>query len=226
MRGKRSLLLLICYGFAATLAVFYGLVERQSLFVTFVAFHLLVCLGIPLLHGWREGSLRAQWQKAWATPDREGAAYGAAFGLALLTGVVSGFWLLFEAGVQPEWIRLILERWGLTSEWFGWFALYIVVVNSLLEELLWRGFVLQRMLRSLCRWAAVLISSFFYALYHLIIAAALFGWRWGIVITLLVFATGVLWGWIKGRYTAVYATWISHLLADLGIALALLLWVY
>jgi membrane protease YdiL (CAAX protease family) len=226
MRGKRSLLLLICYGFAATLAVFYGLVERQSLFVTFVAFHLFVCLGIPLLHGWREGSLSAQWQTAWAAPDREGITYGAAFGTALLTGVVAGFSLLMGHGVRPEWIRLTLEKWGLAKEWFFWFAVYLVIVNSLLEELLWRGFVLQRMLRSLPRWKAVLTSSFFYAMYHFIITAALFGWRWGALITLLVFATGVLWAWIKERYPKVYATWVSHLLADLGIVLAILLWIY
>jgi membrane protease YdiL (CAAX protease family) len=226
MKRKRSLLLLLCYGFLATLAVGYGLLEKQSLFVTFVAFHLLICLAIPVLHGWREGDMRTHWRVAWGTFDRKGAAYGAALGAFLCVGIVTGMWLLLHGSVRADWIRGTLERWGLTTEWVGRFSLYLVVVNSLLEELLWRGFVLQRLLDGVPRWKAVGISSFFYALYHLILGVVMFGWAWGTLITVLVFATGVLWAWLKGQFPSVYATWISHLLADLGLILVLLIWIY
>ncbi len=226
MKRKRSLLLLVCYGFLATLAVFYGLLEKQSLFVTFLTFHLLVCLGVPLVHGWWEGDLRTRWRLAWGTFDRNGVAFGTALGVAMCAGIVAGMWLLLHAGIRADWIRGVLERWGLSTAWIGWFALYIVIANSLLEELMWRGFVLQRLLYGISRWKAIVISSFFYALYHLIVGVVLFGWKWGVLITVLVFGAGVLWGWLKGHFPSVYATWISHLLADLGLAIVLMVWIF
>lgn len=228
MNRKRSLLLIICYGFFATLAVCYGLVVRQSLFVTILLFHLIVCLGIPLFHGWWEGGLLQNWRKAWRIDfvDKKGVAAGAATGFLLFIGIVFGLWLLLQNGEEAEWIRFKLGQWGVSDRWFWLFAVYMIVVNSLLEELLWRGFVLQRLLYGVTRWRAILASSFFFALYHLILGVVLFGWLWGAVITCLVYGVGVLWAWMKNRYPSVYPTWISHLLADLGIITAVFLWVF
>lgn len=226
MSRNRSLLLLIAYGFAATLAIFYGLVERQSLFATFVSFHLLVCLGIPLLHGWQEGGLFKHWQAAWGKYEARGARYGIAIGLVLMVGVTAGIGLLLQAEGSAESIRAILQHWGLQGGWVWLFCLYLVIVNSLLEELMWRGFVLQRLLQFMGRRAAILLSSFFFSLYHVVIAAFLFGLRWGLLITVLVFGAGVLWAWLKGLFPSVYPTWLSHLLADVGIAVSLIWWIY
>jgi membrane protease YdiL (CAAX protease family) len=228
MDRKRSLLLIICYGFLATLAVFYGLVERQSLFVTIIVFHLIVCLGIPFFHGWWEGGLREHWRQAWQGGfiDKKGAAVGVASGFLLFMGVVSGIWLLLQAGADAEWIRFTLRRWGVTERWLWLFAIYMIVGNSLLEELLWRGFVLQRLLSGVSRWKAILASSFFFALYHLVLGVVLFGWVWGAIITCLVFAVGVVWACMKYRYPSVYPTWFSHLFADFGLITALFIWIY
>lgn len=226
MKQKRSLLLLIGYGFAATLAIFYGLVERRSLFVTFVSFHVLVCLCIPFFHGWWEGSLGQNWRLAWGRLEWRGALFGIWLGVFLLTGALAGWWLLLQADVRPDKIRTVLEQWGLGAQWIWWFFLYLVIVNSLLEELFWRGFVLQRLLHGLRRPVAILLSSFFYSLYHLVISAVLFGVPWGCLITLSVFAVGVLWAWMKGMFPSVYPTWFSHLLADLGLVTGLVWWIY
>ncbi|MEJ8544494.1 CPBP family intramembrane glutamic endopeptidase [Brevibacillus borstelensis] len=227
MKRKRALLLLVAYGFSATLAVFLGLVERRSLMVTFVSFHLLVCLLVPLLHGLWEEKLSVQWKRAWIPFDREGMSYGLAIGAMLMTGVMTGAWLLIDGGViDASHVRHTLMKWGVTPGWLLPFSLYLVIVNSLLEELLWRGFVLERLLHALARPAAVLVSGFFYCLYHLIVGVILFGLLWGVLITALVFGTGLMWGWMKGLFPSIYTTWLSHLMADLGIVLVLHLWVY
>ncbi|EJL46162.1 CAAX amino terminal protease family [Brevibacillus sp. CF112] len=226
MARKRTLLLLIGYGFAATLAIFYGLVERHSLFVTFVSFHLAVCVAIPLLHGWWEKSLQEHWRLAWGLFEKRGALFGIGLGLLFFTGILTGLWLILQAEGRPDIVRAGLESWGVNRNWIGLFALYLVVVNSLLEELFWRGFVLQRMLRSLSRVVSVLLTSFFYTLYHLIITTALFGVWQGLLLTTAVYGAGVIWGWMKGLFPSIYPTWFSHLLADLGLALAVVFWIY
>jgi len=226
MTQKRSLLLVIGYGFTATLSIFYGLVEKQSLFVTFVCFHLLVCFCIPVLHAWWEGSLRKSWLLAWGKFEGKGTIRGLAFGVLLLIGGTAGIWLLLQAGGRAVQIRGVLEAWGLADRWIWWFSLYLTVVNSLLEELFWRGFVLQRLARSLARSVAVLLTSFFYSLYHLVVSTVLFGYQWGCFITLLIFAVGGVWGWMKERFPSVYPTWISHMLADLGLVIPVIWWIY
>lgn len=226
MTRQRSLLLLIGYGFAATMSIFYGLVERHSLFVTFISFHLLVCVCIPVFHGWWEGNLRQNWRRAWGRFEKQGALYGIGFGLFLMIGAAAGIWLLLQTEGRADEIRSILVSWGLTDRRIWWFSLYLAVMNSLFEELLWRGFVLQRLLHVLSRTVSILLSSFFYSLYHLVIATALFGLKWGLCMTFLVYVTGVLWGWMKGLFPSIYPTWFSHMLVDLGIVAAVVFWIY
>ncbi|MGE5703437.1 MAG: lysostaphin resistance A-like protein [Clostridia bacterium] len=188
--------LAILYGILATLAVWIGLVLLQNLLATFVCFHLLVCCGVPLLHGWREGNLRERWRVAWRQlfSDAEGLFVGLATGTVLCLVIVAGLGMLLQSGASAEWVRHILTQWGLTEMWLWLFIIYIILVNSLLEELMWRGFLLELLEKATSPVTAMVISSFFYALYHIIIGSMLFGWKWGIVITVAVFFCGFVLG--------------------------------
>ncbi|WP_019120614.1 CPBP family intramembrane glutamic endopeptidase [Brevibacillus massiliensis] len=223
------MLYIICYGFFATLTIFYGLVYRHSLVVTFVGFHLLVCLGIPLFHGWREGRLQEIWQRAWRREWRKrarGLWLGISSGILLFAAVLIGTRLLLTAEVDALSIRQMLISWGLSPRFIWLFAGYITIVNSLLEEWFWRGFVLERLLISMPPMRSLLLTSLFFSIYHLILGVCLFGWAWGIAITCLVFAAGTFWGWLGLRYQSIYASWFSHMLADLGLMTALVRWIF
>lgn len=227
MHRARFLRLAILYGIFATSAVWAGLVWFQSLLITFVLFHLLVCCMIPILHGIGDGSIRKRWSEAFSVwfASTEGLFVGIATGVVLCLAVLAGLYLLIQL-VDKEQIRAIVVRWGLSADWLGLFFTYVVLVNSLLEELMWRGFLLERLESAVKPFFAMLISSFFYALYHLVIGTVLFGWKWGGIITVAVFFVGMLWAYMKRRYPPIYATWLSHLLADLGIMLALSWWIF
>jgi len=230
MAARRSLLLVISYGFFATLTVFYGLVERQSLFATFVSFHLIACLAIPIFHAYYwEGTLSKNWRRAWGTcgfRKPAGLLLGISSGCLLFMVILYGLQLLFSHEVHPLFVRQVLEHWGLQENWLWFFVFYIIVINSLLEEVLWRGFVLERLLMGTAKRKALVLSSFFYSFYHFILGSALFGVKWGLLVTVLVFAVGVFWGWMKLHHQTVYPTWISHMLADAGIMAALLRYVF
>jgi len=142
------------------------------------------------------------------------------------TVAVWGIWMLLQSGISIPWIRLQLEHWGLREQWAFLFAAYMVIGNSLMEELFWRGFVQQRMSAILPRVTVILLSNALFALYHLLLGVVLFGWKWGSVVTVAVFGAGMIWGWMKNRYPSIYPTWFSHLLADAGIMSALFLWIY
>ncbi|HZG14876.1 MAG TPA: type II CAAX endopeptidase family protein [Candidatus Bathyarchaeia archaeon] len=228
MRRKGSLVKIVCYGLLATLAISYGLLLRQSLFATFIAFHLVVCIGIPLIHGWWEGALRKNWKMAWGEQSfsTTGLFVGIISGVCMGTIAVWGIWMLLQSGISIPWIQLQLEHWGLREQWAWLFAAYMVIGNSLMEELFWRGFVQQRLSAILPRVTVIFLSNTLFALYHLLLGIVLFGWKWGSVATVAVFGAGTIWGWMKNRYPTIYPTWFSHLLADAGIMSALFLWIY
>ncbi len=223
MPEKRLLLLTTIYSLMATMAVLFGLVVQKSVVVTFVAFHLIVCLGMPLLQGYAEGQLKERWHEAWRKyfKSAEGVLVGLVSGMGLCLIAYVALWLLVRQGLDTERVRRILEMWGITSSWFWIFATYMTVVNSLLEEILWRGFILQRYSEILSSLQAIVVSSGFFALYHAIIGGVLFGWIWGLLITGAVFLVGMMWGKMKSGYDSIYPTWLSHLLADLGVMAAL-----
>ncbi|QOS99573.1 CPBP family intramembrane metalloprotease [Brevibacterium sp. JNUCC-42] len=218
-RKRHPLLILICYSCFATLTIFYGLVERHSLLITFVGFHFVTCLIIPIFHACWEGNLAVKWREAWGLHRHQerklkGIWWGIISGILLFMLICFGFHLLLLSGMSTEWMRLKLFSWGLTDGSKWWFALYMTVGNSLLEELLWRGFLLERLLYNMSLSKAILLSSFFYTLYHFIIGATLFGAQIGLLATFLVFVTGMFWGWLRRTYQSIYPTWISHLFAD------------
>ena len=181
MKRKRSFIRIVGYGLLATMAISYGLLIRQSLLATFIAFHLAVCLGIPLIDGWREGTLATHWRIAWGEQsfDTAGLLLGIISGLSMGALAAGGIWLLLHSGISISWLHQQLEQWGLRDNWAWFFAIYMIIVNSLLEELFWRGFVQQRLLISLTRMKAIFFSNILFALYHLLIGVVLFGWKWG-----------------------------------------------
>jgi len=216
------------YGLLAWLAVFMGLMVWQNLFATCIAFHLLVCLGIPLVHAWLEGTLRSHWRQAWdiREKDGKGVLIGVGSGLLFALLIPAGIGSLMQTEGSAAWIREALSQRGLTSEWLWPFAVYLIVANSFLEELIWRGFLLQRLRTLTNRAASLALSSLFYAAYHVVVGVVLFGWKWGFIFTLLVFLAGCWWGWLKLRFPSVYPAWASHLLADVGLIISLFCWVY
>ncbi|MBG9772604.1 CPBP family intramembrane glutamic endopeptidase [Brevibacillus laterosporus] len=218
-RRRQPLLVLICYSCFATLTIFYGLVEKHSLFITFVGFHLVTCLIIPIFHAYWEGNLAIKWREAWGLHRHQerklkGIWWGIISGVLLFILICLGFYVLLWTGASTEWMRNKLFSWGLTEETKWWFALYMTIGNSLFEEMLWRGFLLERLLYNMQLYKAILLSSFFYSLYHFIIGVTLFGIKAGLVATFLVFLTGMFWAWLRRRYQSIYPTWISHLFAD------------
>ncbi len=228
MGGRTSLLLYVTYAMMAVLAIYYSLFVRHSIMIAFIAFHLVTCLGIPVIHGLMEGRLKVNWQAiAIKRPVRmlQAVAAGIGSGIILFAGVMAGFYLLLQTGVQPAWIRQVLASWGLTEDWLWLFVIYMTVGNSFFEELLWRGFMLPRLCRYVPWRRAVLLSSFFFCSYHLLIGVALFGWKWGIIVALLAWGIGCFWAVLTRAYQGMLAAWLSHLLVDLGLMVSLLNWV-
>lgn len=93
---------------------------------------------------------------------------------------------------------------------------YMSTVNSLLEELFFRGFAGLALRRFSGGRAACVFGSLLFALYHLSMMDGWFGWPLTLALILGCAAIGCFFYWLdrKGR---VYPSWFVHMGANLGL---------
>jgi membrane protease YdiL (CAAX protease family) len=150
-----------------------------------------------------------------------GLAAGLLLGIAM-AGVV--FWAFVGLGphlIDAERLRAIEHQVGLTTvERYLAFSAYIILVNSLLEEYVWRWFVYEK-----CELllgprggplGAVLLSALCFTLHH----AVAFGVQMDLPLAALaalgVFLGGALWSGCYRAFRSIWPGYLSHGLVDLA----------
>lgn len=207
-----TLLLLI----AAPLSVVLTLSDLR---VTFLVYHLLLCLVVPFIHskirrfGWREhlGLLGL------ARPSRAVLVEGAATGLAMAIGTVIVFSWSGSALLEPGRVAQAMAAWGVEPAGSSFVFAVMLMLNGPAEELFWRGWVHGRLAHVRPRALALGIATSGYASYHLVTLQALFpstGAR-AVAFTGILLA-GSWWAWRRERCGTVWGPLLAHMGATLG----------
>lgn len=161
---------------------------------------------------------------SWSPPRKGGLLAGVGLGLVLSLGIYFAYAVLGPQLIDPAQVRARALQVGIgTPLRFVLFAGYLVLVNSLLEEYVWRWFVFRKCEALLPRgWggAAVLLSAVFFTLHHVIALRAQFDWLPTVLASLGVFLGGVAWSWCYLKYRSVWPGYLSHLIVDVT-----LLWI-
>ena len=106
---------------------------------------------------------------------------------------------------------------GVNAENFVYVSLYISLVNSFLEELLFRGFAFITLRQHSSRGLAYVFSSVAFAVYH---AGMTFGYfHIGIFLLTLgaLFAVGLIFNLLNERSENIYISWLVHMFANFAI---------
>lgn len=137
-------------------------------------------------------------------------------------GVIYGAYVgLGQRWLEPATVQAAAAQVGLLNPAiYLASAVYFTFGNALVEEYIWRWFVYQKCEVLVPGGWAVALAALFFTLHH-IIALAGFTGSWGVVIlgSVGVFVAGVVWSWCYLTYRSLWACYISHLLADLAIAI-------
>lgn len=142
------------------------------------------------------------------------------FALILGAGIY-GFLLLafflFRPFIDLETIAAgLLGKEGVSRENFLWVALYISVINSGLEELLFRGLGYLELRRHTSDRFALVFSAAAFSLYHVGILSGWFRW-WIYGLCLLGLFVGGLIFAILDRRGSILPSWLAHGAANLAI---------
>ncbi len=143
---------------------------------------------------------------------------GALLGGVCCVAVLCGYTLLYS-WFDSEQILSGLHSQNITKGVYPLVFIHIVAINSFLEEFFFRGYLFRNLYLSGKKTAAYLVSSLLFSLYHFGIFQSWFSP--GLVILCLVglFATGLLFCEVDRRADNIYAAWLIHLGANIGINL-------
>jgi membrane protease YdiL (CAAX protease family) len=142
---------------------------------------------------------------------------GIAIGLAITAAIVAGWWLLGERALDAAAMRQTLEANGLgTPGRFLLAAAWLTVVNSLLEEYVFRWFITTRW-EAITPRGATWLSALSFAAHHLVVLSAAMVLPVALLTTGGVLVGGLIWTWLYRRSRSVLPGWVSHALVDAAI---------
>lgn len=142
-------------------------------------------------------------------------AEGVLLGLILGGGLLAIDTLLGERLLDREHLRQAARASGFARSQavFLGFALYLALVNALLEEYVWRWFV-QRRCEKLAPRAAVPLAALLFTLHHALAFGVQFAGALALLASLAVFAAACVWSWLYARWRSVWPAYVSHVLVD------------
>ena len=152
---------------------------------------------------------------------QRGMKAGIALGLLMFVMIVGAYWLLGQWWIEPAATRVTAQQAGITSPGIFWMgAAYWTLINALIEEYIWRGFVYRQCETLISGIGAVGLSALFFTLHHTI-ALTIYTQDWRVVLlgSLGVFSAGAIWSGCCLKYRSLWPSYLSHMLADGAIAI-------
>jgi membrane protease YdiL (CAAX protease family) len=154
---------------------------------------------------------------SWSPVNKKGVLSGLAWSIPFAFVIFFTYGLMRGTLIPPTTKHQLLEM-GITSPAnFLIFASAMSLVNSLMEEYVWRWFVFSKFKVLFGVWPAIVLSAFFFTVHHVVIVWSL-GSLWLVLLgSISIFTGGIIWAWLYNKYNSIWPGWICHVAADTAI---------
>lgn len=176
----------------------------------------LLFLGVPGVYFLRSAADREAAKKLFL-PKLRHILFALALGIGVYLTVVGGYLLLDEWMGLSAFGKGIMEGSGVSRDNFLAVAIYIPIVNSFLEEFLFRGFSFITLKNHTGRGFSYLFSAAAFALYHFGMVMGSFDILSWILSLGALFGAGLVLNYLNERSGTIYPSWLVHMLANVGI---------
>jgi membrane protease YdiL (CAAX protease family) len=155
---------------------------------------------------------------SWSPLRCGGLTAGILSGVILAAAIVLGAWLVDIQHMDLAPLRAAVREMNLASP-----AVFLVgaaawtLVNSLIEEYVYRWFVLRQCEVLLPPAAAVIASAAVFTIHHVIALNQYLEPGFTALASAGVFVGGIVWATLYHRYRSIWPGWISHVLADIAV---------
>ncbi|MDH3981754.1 MAG: CPBP family intramembrane metalloprotease [Kiritimatiellaceae bacterium] len=147
-----------------------------------------------------------------------GFVVGLLSGLVISAFVVGAALLLSRQMIDGEFFKEMMAKVGLDRKglYLGT-AAYWILVNSVLEEYVWRWFTVRQFEKLLSPMGGIITSAMAFTLHHFVAMQVYFSPLVAWICSLFIFAGGVWWSWMFVRYKTIWPGWLSHALVDIAV---------
>ena len=154
-------------------------------------------------------------------PTMRGMGAAVISGTAFFIAMLAAYWLMRgQIDVEPLRAKAAATGFDRKGAYIAMFV-YIIAVNSLLEEYVWRWFVFSKwyvLTTGVGRgWLAVGLAAACFTIHHIVALRAQFGWSVTVIASSGVFIGGAVWSWCYLRYESIWPGYISHAIVDLAV---------
>jgi membrane protease YdiL (CAAX protease family) len=155
---------------------------------------------------------------SWSPPRHGGLAAGALSGVVLALTIVGGAALARAPQMDLGPLNEKVVEMGLASplRYLAGAAAW-TLVNSLIEEYVYRWFVLRQCVVLLPGPLAVVASATVFTAHHVIAVGQYLDPPITALASVGVFGGGLVWAWLYRRYRSIWPGWISHVFADIAV---------
>jgi membrane protease YdiL (CAAX protease family) len=151
-------------------------------------------------------------------PRRGGIIIGAVLGLAISISIFFGYWTVGRNWIDPAVIRELIAKVGLgRPAIYVTGALYWTVINSLLEEYVWRWFVYRQFSLLMPGLAAVFASALGFTLHHIVAMQTYFPPHVVAIASCGIFIGGSVWSWCYWKFGTIWPGYVSHAIVDAAV---------
>lgn len=145
-------------------AVFSGLILLNSIIATYILFYGVVCIAVPLLDRvvFHRQNVREFFRFTGLVNIRKSLLPGLIIGAVFLAAIYTFFMIFSRQLIDASTMTSALSRWNLDSGNLFVFLFMMIVGNSILEEIYWRGYIFSRLRILTSPRNTVLLTALFY----------------------------------------------------------------
>lgn len=143
--------------------------------------------------------------------------YSLLLGVGVYVFILRAYFILKGFIDLSNIIEMLSKNASIDKDNFLRIAIYISIVNSLLEEFFFRGFMFLNLRRVGGRKLAYIISAFLFSIYHIAIMGS---WFSPIIFALAMaglFVGALIFNYLNEKGGNIYNSWIVHMMANLSI---------
>ena len=213
MTSKKSIITILI----ALACISMYLIESyiNPMYVLKSLYKILLFAGLPLLYSAFDKEVK--FKEYFIIHDKRQIKIALALGLSVYLLVQVGYFIL-KGFINLDNISMVLENnLSINKDNFILVSLYISFINSLLEELFFRGFGFLTLNKFLSKKYSYAISAFAFSIYHVSILANWFNAVIYVLFIIGLFGTGLFFNFLNDKYNNIYNSWIVHMCANFSI---------
>lgn len=180
------------------------------------AIKVVLFLIVPLFYFYTQGELKGQ-IKALFMPRKRELLIALGLGIGVYGFILGGYWVITRIMDLTDTILQLTSNGGVNPENFGAVSMYIALVNSLLEEFMFRGFAFLSLKKLANTRFAYIFSAAVFAVYHFGMVAGSGNLLIWVMAMVGLFIAGVVLNFLNEKSGNIITSWLVHMFANLAI---------